>query len=325
MKRRKLLVLSLIVLAGLAVASSPVVLQFLVLWGARAAAAFDRDDLASRTFESDGVRLRYIAEGSGHPVVLVHGFASSLEHNWHDTGVIDLLTRAGFQVIAYDARGHGRSDKPHDPTRYGAEDVRDIIRLLDHLGLERAHLVGYSRGAMLAHHAREWHPERLRTVTLGGYGSSGRGAGPIESLSAAAVADSLQAGSLGPLLRALTPGDASPPSARQVAIVNGLVGAVNDMRALAASFRSPPLELIPARSLRANSVPVLALVGEADPIRAEVALMAEVMSGLEVRVVPGADHVEAPAAKEFGAALVEFLRRHDRRPADPATPGRGVP
>ncbi|HSJ15781.1 MAG TPA: alpha/beta hydrolase [Longimicrobiales bacterium] len=223
MKRLKLLVLSLIVLAGLAVASSPVVLQFLVLWGARAAAAFDQNALASRTFESDGVRLRYIAEGSGHPVVLVHGFASSLEHNWHDTGVIDLLTRAGFQVIAYDARGHGRSDKPHDPTRYGAEDVRDIIRLLDHLGLERAHLVGYSRGAMLAHHAREWHPERLRTVTLGGYGSSGRG------------------------------------------------------------------------------------------------------SGLEVRVVPAADHIEVPAAKEFGAALVEFLRRHDRRPADPATRGRRVP
>jgi alpha-beta hydrolase superfamily lysophospholipase len=153
MKRHKILLTSVILLAGLAAATTPTGLRILAHWGARAATKLPSNDLDSRTFTSDGVLLRYVVEGTGEPVLLVHGFASSVEHNWHRTGVIDALVQAGFQVIAYDTRGHGRSEKPHDPAKYGADDVRDIIRVLDHLGFRRAHLVGYSRGAMLSHHA----------------------------------------------------------------------------------------------------------------------------------------------------------------------------
>lgn len=310
MKRPAILILAVMVLVGVAAASTPTSLRFLAYWGRRTAEGFHSSNLENHTFISGGIRLRYVMEGTGEPVVLVHGGASGLEHNWLRTGLIDRLASAGFQVIAYDARGFGRSEKPHDPARYGPEDVRDIVRLLDHLGLDRAHLVGYSRGAMLAHHASDRYPYRFRTLTLGGYGSDGSGTGPVEALSARELADSLDSGSIGPLIRALTPENASPPAARRIALANGLIAATNDMRALAASFRAPPLAPIPLENLQSRPLPMLAVVGEHDPFRAQVALMAEVVSALEVRVVPGADHLITPARAEFGDALVEFLTHH---------------
>jgi pimeloyl-ACP methyl ester carboxylesterase len=70
------------------------------------------------SFDSSGVEINYVVEGGGAPVVLVHGFASSLQGNWKDTGVIPALVAAGRQAVALDCRGHGRSGKPHDPTAY---------------------------------------------------------------------------------------------------------------------------------------------------------------------------------------------------------------
>lgn len=309
MKRHKILLTSVLLLAILAAATTPTGLRFLAYWGARAAAAFSSNGLESRTFTSGGVPLRFVVEGRGEPVVLVHGFASSVELNWHRAGVIDALVRAGFQVVAYDARGHGRSAKPHDPAQYGADDVRDIVRLLDHLGFPRAHLVGYSRGAMLSHHARQLYPERFWTVTLGGYGSTGEGSGPIESLAAEVVADSLERGRVGPLVRALVPPN-DAPSARQVALAEGLLRATNDMHALAATFRAPPLPLIPLASFREIRVPTLILIGEHDSMRQQAERMAEAGSDLELRIIPDADHLGAPGTEEFSQHLIDFLKRH---------------
>lgn len=310
MKRHKILLASVLLLAGLAAATTPTGLRFLTYWGARAAANLPSRGLDSRTFDSGGVQLRYVVAGTGEPVVLVHGFASNVEHNWRRTGVIDALVRAGFQVVAYDARGHGRSEKPHDPSQYGTDDVRDIVRLLDHLGFPHAHLVGYSRGAMLAHSARQWYPERLRTVTLGGYGSAGDGSGPIESLPALEVAASLERGRLGPLVRALVPANERAPSARELALAEGVLSGTNDMHALAATFRAPPLPLIPLESFREIQLPTLVLVGEHDPLRRQAERMAEGVADLELRIIPGADHMDAPGTEEFSENLIRFLSRH---------------
>ena len=309
MKRQRILVASVIVLIGLAAATTPAGLRTLAYWGARAAAKLQSRELDSRTFVSDGVLLRYVVEGSGEPVILVHGFASSVEHNWLRTGVIEALVQAGYQVVAYDARGHGRSEKPHDPARYGAEDVRDIIRLVDHLDLRQVHLVGYSRGAMLAHHARQLYPERIRSVTLGGYGSVGDGSGPIESLPAKTVADSLERGRIGPLVQALVPENAGMPSARELALGEGVLRGTNDMRALAATFRAQPLPPISIASFREVPVATLIIVGEHDPMRRQAELMAEAVDGLELQVIPGADHLGAPGTDEFRAHLIQFLNR----------------
>lgn len=313
MKRHKILIALLLLIAGLAAASTPPALRILAYWGARAATKLPSNDLDSRTFASDGVQLRYVVGGRGEPVLLVHGFASSVEHNWLRTGVIDALIQAGFQVVAYDTRGHGRSEKPHDPAQYGADDVRDIVRLLDHLGLRQAHLVGYSRGAMLSHHARRLYPERFRTVTLGGYGSAGDGSGPIESIATKEVADSLERGRLGPLVRALLPEGKRGLSARELALAEGALSGANDMRALAATFRAPRLALIPLAAVREIPVPTLILIGEHDPLRKQAERMAEAVDDLEIRIIPGADHLGAPGTKEFSAYLIGFLSRHRSR------------
>ena len=96
-------------------------------------------------FDSKGARLRYVDQGSGPPVVLVHGILGNVENNWLETGVQPKLSQH-FRVIALDLRGHGKSAKPHDRKLYGQEVVLDVIRLLDHLGIKKAHIVGYSMG-----------------------------------------------------------------------------------------------------------------------------------------------------------------------------------
>src|SRR5262249_6284597 len=123
-------------------------------------------------FESwDGVAIAYEEWGDGGavpPVLLHHGFIADAASNWVATGVVDALTEAGRRVIAPDARGHGRSQKPHDPGRYG-EDVmaRDLERLVEVIGAESVDLVGYSMGAVvsLLFAAAD---DRVRRLAIGG-------------------------------------------------------------------------------------------------------------------------------------------------------------
>src|SRR5262245_39089910 len=101
-----------------------------------------------QTFSSDGVRISFIDEGpdgvQADPVLLIHGFASSVRYNWREPGWIAFLVRNGFRAIAFDNRGHGESEKLYDPKHYGAPLMaEDARRLLDHLGLARADVMGY--------------------------------------------------------------------------------------------------------------------------------------------------------------------------------------
>src|SRR5579863_3555872 len=116
-------------------------------------------------FLSDGVKIRYIVEGEGEPVLLIHGFAANLQVQWG--GVIKDLAK-DYKVVALDNRGHGRSGKPHEPEKYGIQMVEDAIRLLDHLNIDKAHVVGYSMGGFITNKLLTTHPERLITATLGG-------------------------------------------------------------------------------------------------------------------------------------------------------------
>ena len=100
---------------------------------------------AGQFFDSNGVQIHYVDQGEGEPVVLIHAMLETLEA-WTDSPVESGLLDAGYRVLAFDVRPHGQSGKPHDPTKYGIEVVRDVVRLLDHLALDRAHVVGYSMG-----------------------------------------------------------------------------------------------------------------------------------------------------------------------------------
>ena len=108
-------------------------------------------------FDSNGVRIRYIDRGKGEPVVLLHGNGGSLQ-GWIDAGIVANLDR-DYRVIAFDARGHGKSGKPHDVSAYGQQMGLDSIRLLDQLGIARAHFVGYSMGASILGKLVTTHPE----------------------------------------------------------------------------------------------------------------------------------------------------------------------
>src|SRR5918999_4962799 len=129
--------------------------------------ALDLVSAQDQFFDSNGVRIRYVDQGSGPPVVLLHGFSGSLDSGWVETGVLPTLA-ADYRVIAFDCRGHGQSDKPHDPKSYGLQMGQDVVRLLDHLHIARAHIVGYSLGAIITAKLLTTNPDRFLTATLGG-------------------------------------------------------------------------------------------------------------------------------------------------------------
>ena len=120
-------------------------------------------------FDSDGVNIRYVDDGQGSPVLLIHGITSSLD-SWTETGKFDELVGEDYRAIALDLRGHGQSDWPTSPDKYGMEMVEDGRRLLDHLGISRAHIVGYSMGGKIAAKFAELYPERTSSLTIGGSG-----------------------------------------------------------------------------------------------------------------------------------------------------------
>ena len=108
---------------------------------------------------------------TGEPVVLIHGFASNVATNWIGPGWVNALTEAGFRVIAYDNRGHGHSGKLYDVKDYGAPLMaEDARRLLDHLRLDRADVMGYSMGARISAFLAIAHPERVRSLVFAGLG-----------------------------------------------------------------------------------------------------------------------------------------------------------
>src|SRR5215472_2187512 len=97
-------------------------------------------------FDSDSVKLHYLDEGAGPPVVLIHSMASNIRHSWVETGWVESL-RSSYRVVAMDCRGHGLSAKSDDPDFYTADRMADdVVRLLNHLDIGRALIAGYSMG-----------------------------------------------------------------------------------------------------------------------------------------------------------------------------------
>ena len=120
-------------------------------------------------FTSDGVKIHYLIEGKGEPVILIHGLYATATGNWQGPGIMPELAK-NYQVIALDLRAHGQSGKPEGEAQYGVQMAEDVVRLMDHLQLPKAHLVGYSLGGMIALKLLTLHPERVSSAVLGGMG-----------------------------------------------------------------------------------------------------------------------------------------------------------
>ncbi|HQZ14127.1 MAG TPA: alpha/beta fold hydrolase, partial [Devosia sp.] len=123
------------------------------------------------SFANDGISIAYEVHGEGRPILLIHGFGSSGKVNWIDTGWVETLQGAGYQPVTFDNRGHGGSRKLYDAKLYFAHDMAgDALRLMDHLGIERCPVMGYSMGARIAAFLALRHPERVSCEVWGGMG-----------------------------------------------------------------------------------------------------------------------------------------------------------
>jgi pimeloyl-ACP methyl ester carboxylesterase len=261
-------------------------------------------------FDSAGVKIHYVVSGEGEPVILIHGFTANIDAQWRMPGVFSKLSK-DYQVIALDNRGHGKSDKPHDPKKYGPEMTADILRLMDHLKLAKAHLVGYSMGGFMTNYLVTHYPERVLTATLGGAGWRRPNDNRLDVLNQ--LAESLDAGKgITPLIEVLTPPGKPKPSDEQLAAINQMVLLMNDPKALAACIRGLEGVSVTESELKANKVPVLALIGGDDPLKLGVDEMSGVMPNLKIQIIDGADHMNAFSRPEFIDGLRAFLTAHSK-------------
>ena len=247
-----------------------------------------------QNFDSDGVRIAYIDEGEGDPVMLVHGFASSLRYNWVDPGWVSLLVRSGRRVIALDNRGHGASDKLYDPAAYTAPLMaEDVRRLLDHLGLGRADVMGYSMGARITAFLALAHPQRVRSAIFGGLGGN-----MLRTLPGTdRIAEALEARSIDDVT------DANARTFRAFADKTG-----SDRRALAACIRGGRAPLT-AEAVAHIACPVLVAVGTDDVIAGPPEALAALIPGAEALPIPRRDHMLAVGDRVYKDGVLEFLRR----------------
>lgn len=243
-------------------------------------------------FDSDGVEIAYSDEGDGEPIVLLHGFASNITFNWVDPGWIRHLLRDGRRVIAMDHRGHGQSAKLHNLEDYGAPIMcEDARRLLDHLGLENADVMGYSMGARITAFLALAHPHRVRSAIFGGLGYNMvrgmAGTGPIAS--------ALEAPSID---------DVTNATARTFRAFAEQTG--SDLKALAACIRSSR-DPLSTDDVSRIACPVLVAVGSDDVIGGSAEKLAEMIPHGKALEIKGRDHMKAVGDPSYKRAVSEFL------------------
>ena len=285
------------------VVASP--LMVLLCAGAASAATL------SDRFASRGADIHYTIDGSGPPVILIHGFTGSGARHFGTTGVIKAIGDAGFQAVAIDCRGHGMSSKPETPEAYGMRMVDDVVALLDHLHIRRAHIVGYSMGGWIATQMVVHHPSRVLTVTLLGSGWEGTNL-DVTNQQMLAMANGFDRGDTSPLIESVTAGAQNGPTDTEMAAASADLLARNPPRVLAAIARSMrPLYEVRREQLSHVTIPVFAVVGEKDPRNVVSAgRLKGVVTGFDMVVIPDATHQSCvrPAA----AIIVAFLARHRR-------------
>ncbi|MFD2181079.1 alpha/beta fold hydrolase [Rhodoplanes azumiensis] len=244
------------------------------------------------SFKNGPVELAYLDKGEGEPIVLVHGFASSKEANWVHPRWVQTLTHAGRRVIALDMRGHGASTKLYEPAAYHAGAMADDVRaLLDHLGIGKADVMGYSMGARVTAFLALAHPERVRSATLGGLGwHLVDGAGLPD-----AVAEAMEAPSLA---------DVTDPQGRTFRAFADRTK--SDLRALAACIRGSR-QTLTTTAIGRLEPPVLIAIGTKDDVSGPGRPLADLIPGAQLVDIPDRDHMLAVGDRAYKAAVLAFL------------------
>ncbi len=235
-------------------------------------ALFASARLFAEDFDSAGVKLHYTVHGSGEPVILIHGLFASGPLNWTGPGITAALAEHA-QVFVLDCRGHGQSGKPGGEKDYGLTMVEDITRLMDHLKLPSAHLIGYSMGAMITLKFASLNPARVRSATLCGAGWMENGEMFQRLGAASGVAKGNAA--LGPLLAGF------------------------------AEFA------VPAEAMKSLHVPVEIIIGDQDfNRRLGVEPLLRLRPDIAEHVIADANHLSCVLKPQFKAGVAAILQRH---------------
>jgi pimeloyl-ACP methyl ester carboxylesterase len=249
----------------------------------------------------DGVKIHYLEAGNkngpGAPVVLIHGYTGTALGNWFTNGIADALIGRHW-VVAIDCRGHGKSDKPHDPAKYGPQMAEDVVELMDHLKIEKAHIGGYSMGGFITGQLLAKHPERFITAVFGGSG--------VPEVEAE--------------WKEKVPTDKKEKDPKEDEASKKLRGIPDrDQEALDAVFRYPwkPGERTNI-DLTKIKIPVLAINGEFDKPNAKTHRMQRELVNFKSVVLPGKSHLTAIMPgyipKEYIDTLAAFIDANDRQP-----------
>ncbi len=242
---------------------------------------------------SDGVKIHYLEVGQGSPVVLVHGYTGTAQGNWFLNGVANALAK-NHRVVALDCRGHGESDKPHDSAQYGAQMAKDVLELMDHLKIGKAHVHGYSMGGLIVTQLLAMAPDRFVTASYGGSGVP-----EVDEKHKAEV-----------------PADEPGPDPQEAEARSTLAGLPNDREALGAiragwaSISRGDIDLTTIK------IPVLAINGQFDGPNAKTHRMQRELANFKAVVLPGKSHLTAIMAgympPEYIEELVAFINANDQ-------------
>ena len=252
-----------------------------------------------QTFLHDNFEIAFIDRepqgGSGEPIILIHGFASSHHVNWVAPGWVKTLTEAGYRTIALDNRGHGQTSKSYDADDYTPPKMAsDAAALLDHLGIEKAHVFGYSMGARVSAFMALRYPDKVASLILGGLGY-----GMIDGV-----------GDWDPIADALVaPDPAMIDHARGKMFRTFADQTRSDRQALAACIATSR-ELISEDDMARIAAPTLVGVGTRDDIAGSAARLADLMTDAEAFDIEGRDHMLAVGDRTFKAKVLQFLGDH---------------
>ncbi len=245
-------------------------------------------------FISQGVQIDYKIHGEGPPVLLIHGFASNGDVNWVATNWVKELNAAGYQAITIDNRGHGKSEKLYDSALYDARIMAaDAVNLIDHLGLGKIVVMGYSMGARITGFMCLDAPEKIAGAIFGGMGIS-----MVHGMSNSQdIADALLAPSLD---------DVTTQAGRMFRLFAEHTG--SDLRALAACMMSSRSK-ISAAAAGGMDVPILVAVGSDDEVGGSAEELAQLLPQGEAFVIERRDHMRATGDPAYKKATLAFLNR----------------
>jgi pimeloyl-ACP methyl ester carboxylesterase len=221
-----------------------------------------------------GTTISYLTEGSGPPLLLLHGFVSSAK-SWWKIGAAQRLAET-HTILAPDIRGHGDSGKPTDAAFYGRRLIEDFTRLLDHEGHDSAHVAGFSMGAELGLALAAFHPARVRSLTLAGSGWS-----PPE------IMDEYRK-----WFDTLATSSDTPDALK--ALIDGM----------------PDVTGLPHETIASLPMPLHGIIGALDDERRYMERIREARPDFAPVVLPGLDHLGTWKSPEFPELLARAVRWH---------------